>query len=222
MVLSCDTYFNGGERAVDRGSLSGRRDGVVGRSPAFGSASKTLVIRGPGFESPRRLWLYVSTIARSAGNSSPLFCCPAERIDDMRQRTGCETGSWLDPRHHPASSQHPSYEAGRHAGTAGHSDPTQIPSDVRFEGSFQVPPVASPGSPRPDDFELIRHRARTTCCRRRAPRPRASRYRLSRAAHMSPSPVVKASFAHATRVRRRPGDPRMPQRGFGANRREAR
>lgn len=147
MVLSCDTYFNGGERAVDRGSLSGRRDGVVGRSPAFGSASKTLVIRGPGFESPRRLWLYVSTIARSAGNSSPLFCCPAERIDDMRQRTGCETGSWLDPRHHPASSQHPSYEAGRHAGTAGHSDPTQIPSDVRFEGSFQVPPVASPRVP---------------------------------------------------------------------------
>lgn len=44
IVLFGDPYFNGGDRAVDRGSFSGRRDGFLGRRPAFGSTGKTLVL----------------------------------------------------------------------------------------------------------------------------------------------------------------------------------
>ena len=44
VVLFGDPYFNGGNRAVDRGSFSGRRDGLLGRRPSFGSTGKTLVL----------------------------------------------------------------------------------------------------------------------------------------------------------------------------------
>jgi hypothetical protein len=37
VVLFGDPYFNGGDRAVDRGSFSGRRDGFLGKRPAFTS-----------------------------------------------------------------------------------------------------------------------------------------------------------------------------------------
>ena len=44
VVLFGDPYFNGGDRAVDRGSFSGRRDGLLGRRPSFGNTGQTLVL----------------------------------------------------------------------------------------------------------------------------------------------------------------------------------
>jgi hypothetical protein len=35
VILFGDPYFNGGDRAVDRGSFSGRRDGILGRQSRF-------------------------------------------------------------------------------------------------------------------------------------------------------------------------------------------
>jgi len=43
MVLFGDPYFNGGDRAVDRGSFSGRRDGLLGKRPWFARGGKTLI-----------------------------------------------------------------------------------------------------------------------------------------------------------------------------------
>ena len=43
VVLFGDPYFNGGDRTVDRGSFSGRRDGVLGKRSRFGSGG-TLVL----------------------------------------------------------------------------------------------------------------------------------------------------------------------------------
>jgi hypothetical protein len=44
LVLFGDPYFNGGDRAVDRGSFSGRRDGVLGRRTKFASQGSTLIL----------------------------------------------------------------------------------------------------------------------------------------------------------------------------------
>lgn len=44
VVLFGDPYFHGGDRQVSRGSFSGRRDGLLGRRPAFGNTGSTLVL----------------------------------------------------------------------------------------------------------------------------------------------------------------------------------
>jgi hypothetical protein len=44
VVLFGDPYFDGGDRRVDRGSFSGRRDGLLGRRPPFGKTGRTLVL----------------------------------------------------------------------------------------------------------------------------------------------------------------------------------